>query len=57
MLGYDNLKTIILQSWDSNPEIYYNNILKAYYAYVGENAEAGDDLTFVVLMFNHTNIN
>ncbi len=56
MLGYDNLKSIILQSWDANPEIYYNNILKAYYEYVGKNAEAGDDLTFVVLMFNQTNI-
>ena len=27
-----------------------------YYEYVGKNAEAGDDLTFVVLMFNQTNI-
>ena len=52
MLGYDKLKTTLLQCWDSNPEIYYNNILKAYYDYVDEDSEAGDDLTFVILMFN-----
>ena len=52
MLGYDNLKNTILQCWDSNPETYYNNILQAYYDYVGVDAEAGDDLTFVILMFN-----
>jgi hypothetical protein len=52
MLGYDRLKTTLLQCWDSNPETYYNNILKAYNDYVGEDAEAGDDLTFVILIYN-----
>ena len=54
MLGYDKLKNTILHSWDSNPELYYNNNLNAYYSYVGVDAEAGDDLTFVILMFNHS---
>ena len=52
MLGYDRLKNTLIQCWDSNPETYYNNILKAYYEYVGEDAEAGDDLTFVILSYN-----
>ncbi len=52
MLGYERLKNTLIQCWDSNPEIYYNNILKAYYDYVGEDAEAGDDLTFVILSYN-----
>ena len=54
MLGYDKLKNTLIQCWDSNPETYYNNILKAYYEYVGENAEAGDDLTFVILSYNES---
>jgi sigma-B regulation protein RsbU (phosphoserine phosphatase) len=52
MLGYDRLKEILLESWNENPENYYNNIYKAYIEYVGENHEAGDDLTFVILMCN-----
>ena len=52
MLGYERLKKIVLESWDVNPETYYNNILKSYYNYVGEDSEAGDDLTFVILAFN-----
>ena len=52
MLGYDRLKNILLECWNSNPESYYDNILKAYYSYVGEDAEAGDDLTFVILIYN-----
>ena len=54
MFGYERLKNTLIQCWDSNPEIYYNNILKAYYEYVGEDAEAGDDLTFVVLSYNES---
>ena len=54
MLGYDRLKKTLIKCWDSNPETYYNNILKAYYNYVGEDAEAGDDLTFVILSYNES---
>ncbi len=50
MLGYDRLKKLILNCWDKNPEAYYNNIYKAYIDYVGKDADAGDDLTFVILM-------
>ena len=52
MLGYERLKKTVLNCWNDNPETYYNNILKAYYDYVGEDAEAGDDLTFVILIYN-----
>ena len=52
MLGYDRLKTLLLNCWNENPEKYYNNIYNAYLDYVGKDAEAGDDLTFIVLMFN-----
>ena len=57
MLGYERLKNTLLQCWDSNPENYYNNIINAYNEYVGADAEAGDDLTFVILMYNHTKEN
>ena len=50
MLGYDRLKKLVLNCWDKNPETYYNNIYKAYIDYVGKDADAGDDLTFVILM-------
>ena len=50
MLGYERLKKMILNCWDENPETYYNNIYKAYIDYVGKDADAGDDLTFVILM-------
>lgn len=50
MLGYDRLINLVLNCWDKNPETYYNNIYKAYIDYVGKDADAGDDLTFVILM-------
>ena len=52
MLGYDRLKQLLLDSWADNPEDYYKNIYKAYLDFVGEESEAGDDLTFVILMYN-----
>ena len=50
MLGYDRLKNMILNCWAETPEEYYNNIFKAYIDYIGKGSEAGDDLTFVILM-------
>ena len=52
MLGYDRLKQLLLDCWAEKPEDYYNNIYKAYLDYVGADTEAGDDLTFIVLMYN-----
>ena len=34
------------------PEDYYKNIYKAYLDFIGADSEAGDDLTFIVLMYN-----
>ena len=50
MLGYDRLKKMISDCWAETPEDYYNNIYKAYTDYIGNASEAGDDLTFVILM-------
>ncbi len=55
MIGYERLKNIVLDSWNENPEIYYNNIFSAYQEFVGADAEPSDDLTVVVLMFNQPN--
>lgn len=52
MLGYDGLKQLLLSCWAEKPEDYYNNIYKAYLDFVGTDSEAGDDLTFIVLMYN-----
>ena len=52
MLGYDRLKTLLLNCWNKDPKEYYNNIYKSYLNFVGSESEAGDDLTFIVLMFN-----
>lgn len=51
MLGYERLKNMLLNCWDENPETYYNNIFKSYTDFVGEGVEAGDDMTFVILMY------
>ena len=56
MLGYEKLKKMLLDCWDVNPEVYYNNIFKAYIEYVGEESEAGDDLTFVILVYNKSEL-
>ena len=52
MLGYERLKKLLLECWDSKPENYYNNIYKAYIDYIGKDADAEDDLTIIVLMRN-----
>ena len=52
MLGYDGLKTLLMNNWDSNPEVYYNKIFRAYLDYVGPDTDASDDLTFVILVYN-----
>ena len=52
MLGYDGIKKLFLDCWDTNPEKYYENIYEAYVRYIGNDAEAGDDLTIVILKYN-----
>ena len=53
MLGYDNLKLLLKNCWDSNAEVYYKNIYKAYLDYIGgDESSAGDDLTIMVLVYN-----
>lgn len=52
MLGYNGLRQLILDCWDENPEKYYQNIYDVYVRYIGTEAEAGDDLTIVILKYN-----
>lgn len=53
MLGYDNLKVMIQKCWNEDAEIFYKNIYKNYLDYIGGNeADAGDDVTIVVLVYN-----
>ncbi len=55
MFGYDRLKKTLLDCWDENPEVYYNNIYKTYQNFVGQEAEARDDLTIVIMRCNEEN--
>lgn len=53
VLGYDNLKLLFQRCWDSDSKIFYENIYQSYLEYIGgDEADAGDDLTMVVLVFN-----
>ena len=52
MFGYERLKRVLLDCWDENPESYYDNIYRAYLDFVGSDAEARDDLSIVILMYN-----
>lgn len=53
MLGYDNLKLLVQKSWNSDAEVFYKNIYKSYLEYIGgDESNAGDDLTIVVLVYN-----
>ena len=54
VIGYDGFKQILLRSWDANAEQYYNNIMKEYFALVGEDVEATDDLTVAVMIYKHS---
>ena len=51
MFGYDRLKEQLLLCWSDNPKDYYENIYKAYLNYVGNDKEAEDDLTIIVLQY------
>ena len=53
MLGYDNLKIIFQKCWNEDAEIFYKNIYASYLEYIGgDESNAGDDVTIVVLVFN-----
>lgn len=50
-LGYDRLRHLLLETWDIDAEVFYQNIYRAYLRHIGDEA-AQDDLTMVVLVFN-----
>lgn len=52
MIGYQRIKEFIKAAWSDNPETYYNNIMNAYYNYIGTGAEQSDDITIIVMVYN-----
>ena len=46
-VGYDSFKTILQASYDTDPQIFYQNIYEAYLKHIGS-GEAQDDLTLIV---------
>ena len=54
-LGYDNLKTLLKNSWNENAETFYNNIFQTYIDHIGDEG-AQDDLTMVILVYTDKNI-
>ncbi len=49
-LGYEELKNLLLQSWDIDAENFYQNIYRSYLEHLGSQS-AQDDLTIIVLVF------
>lgn len=49
-MGYDELKNLLLRSWDIDAEKFYHNIFNAYLEHLG-NQTAQDDLTMIVLVY------
>ncbi|MGM0600235.1 MAG: SpoIIE family protein phosphatase [Candidatus Rifleibacteriota bacterium] len=47
-IGYELFKEILLRNYTTDPEQYYQNVLKEYHSWLGE-ADAEDDLTMVFL--------
>lgn len=57
VLGYDNLKILLQKCWNENAEKFYNNIYQSYLEYIGgQKADAEDDVTIVVLVFNKSSV-
>jgi hypothetical protein len=53
-MGYEELKTILLKSWDIDAEKFYQNIYQSYIDHLGSQS-AQDDLTMIVLVFRGEN--
>lgn len=54
-IGYSGFKQILLDSYDMNPEVFYNNVLQHYQKHLGEN-EAQDDLTYLIMICDESKI-
>ncbi|PKL48248.1 MAG: hypothetical protein CVV42_10230 [Candidatus Riflebacteria bacterium HGW-Riflebacteria-2] len=52
-IGYDGFKKILQTSYDSDPQIFYQNIYAAYSRHIGSE-EAQDDLTLIVTIRKST---
>lgn len=49
-LGYERFKQILLDSWDSDAKVYYNNIYSHYTAHLGDQP-AQDDVTLLIMVY------
>ena len=48
-LGYENFKTMLLQSWNNNASDFYKNIFRAYLKWI-DSAPPQDDMTLIVVV-------
>lgn len=48
-IGYHGFKTILSESWDSDPEIFYNRVFARYREHLGD-LDPQDDLTFMIMI-------
>ncbi|MEW6708707.1 MAG: SpoIIE family protein phosphatase [Candidatus Riflebacteria bacterium] len=48
-IGYDGFKQILLDSWNEDPKIFYDNVLAGYHRHLGSQ-QAQDDLTFMIMV-------
>lgn len=47
-IGYEGLQQILVESYDADPAVYYQNIFARYTRHIG-GQEAQDDLTFIIM--------
>ncbi len=49
-IGYEGLQQILVESYDTDPAVYYQNIFARYTSHIG-GQEAQDDLTFIIMLY------
>ena len=50
-IGYEKFSQMVAQSWNENPEVYYQNLYQHYLDHIGE-MEPEDDLTIMIAVYN-----
>ena len=48
-IGYEGLQQMLVESYDTDPAVYYRNIFARYTSHIG-GQEAQDDLTFIIMI-------
>jgi serine phosphatase RsbU (regulator of sigma subunit) len=50
-IGYGKFSQMVADSWNKDPEVYYQNLYQSYLEHIGE-ADAEDDLTIMIAIYN-----